>query len=105
MIELGKQGLSLAEMACDLGVLRQNLQNWSKQHPEFDEALKMARQYSEAFGARAGRENWGNNKFNTPLWLRFMACCHGWVEPKGDTDNDAPKPGFVVNAPKPDKKK
>lgn len=79
VIAWGGQGWTLPEMAAAFGVSRQTLNDWTNRHQDFSEALKIARTASEAYGARLGRENWLNPKFNTPLWCRFMASNHGWV--------------------------
>lgn len=100
IIEWGKQGWSLAEMASALGVAKATVSSdWPAAHPEFSAAVKIARTHSEAYGARHARENWGNPKFNTPLWARCMANLHGWVTDasKQEVTVDAGK--LIINAP------
>lgn len=55
VIELGKVGASKAEMAAELGVVRQTLDNWCEQHPEFLDAVKQAVSWSQAWWEKQGR--------------------------------------------------
>ena len=47
---------------------------------EFNEIIRRGRQLSEAWWLKIARENVGNNKFNTPLWIRNMMHRHGWKD-------------------------
>ena len=49
VVELGKAGLSKAEIAGELGVGRTTIFRWEKLHPEFREALELATEFSQAF--------------------------------------------------------
>lgn len=55
VIDLGKEGASKAEMAAELGVVRQTLDNWCDAHPEFLDAVKEALGYSQAWWEKQGR--------------------------------------------------
>lgn len=78
VIEYGEQGWTQAEMAAAFMVSKGALSQWIESYPEFKSAIALAKTLSEAYGARKARENWQNPKFNTPLWARYMANCHGW---------------------------
>lgn len=55
VIELGKTGASKAEMAAELGIVRQTLDNWCEQFPEFMDAVKQAVSWSQAWWEKQGR--------------------------------------------------
>ncbi len=55
VIELGKEGASKAEMAAELGIVRQTLDNWTEAHPEFMDAVKQAVSWSQAWWEKQGR--------------------------------------------------
>lgn len=76
--ELGKLGMSVVEMAADIGVARATLEaNWPAQYPEFLEAMTQAREASQAWWESMGRVNLIMNKdagtFNSSVWSRSMA--------------------------------
>lgn len=77
VIELGKTGASVVEMAAGIGVARATLENvWPAAHPEFFEALTIARQLSQVWWERIGRENLITPKditFQQAMWGRSMA--------------------------------
>jgi len=81
VIEFGKQGYSMAEMASELGVDKASvIKDWPLAHPEFSTALKEARCHSEAWWAGVARKGIENQKVNTPLWSRVMASQFGWSD-------------------------
>jgi hypothetical protein len=47
IIELGKQGMAVVEMANALEVCKSSLYDWSELHPEFATAFKRAKEASE----------------------------------------------------------
>ncbi|QIC52902.1 putative terminase small subunit [Brucella phage EF4] len=49
VIELGKQGDSLAQMAAHFDVSRQTIENWASDHPEFLAALSRAKVHCQAW--------------------------------------------------------
>lgn len=78
VIELGKKGMSVVEMAAELGVHRETLEeNWPRDYPEFSEAFRIAKQCSQAWWESMGRVNLIMHKdsgtFNTGVWSRSMA--------------------------------
>jgi len=73
VIELGRQGKSKAQIAANLDVCRQTLENWATAHPAFLDALTRARDLAQAWWedkAQIGLETPG---FNASLWGRSMA--------------------------------
>lgn len=73
VIELGRAGKSKAQIAADLDVARQTLENWAKVHPEFLDALTRARDLAQAWWedkAQVGLETPG---FNASLWAKSVS--------------------------------
>lgn len=78
VIELGKLGMSVVEMASEIGVHRNTLETeWPKHHPEFLEALTHARECSQAWWESMGRVNLimapQSGTFQASVWSRSMA--------------------------------
>jgi hypothetical protein len=101
VIELGKQGMSIVEMACDIGVHRETLEkNWPAEHPEFSEAFARARDEAQAWWERIGREGMQSKSIDAAIYSRSMAARFpkDWTDKKlmgSDPDNPLP-PGFVI---------
>lgn len=86
VVELGKQGASVVEMAVDIGVARATLEaNWPANHPEFLEAFTYAKECSQVWWEKAGRDGMVDNKINASIWSRSMAARfpRDWREVKG----------------------
>lgn len=89
VIELGRQGKSLVQIASALDVTKQTLANWSDAHPEFLDAMTHARIHSQAWWEDAGQNNMllgpGQGTFNASVWSRSMAARfpEDWRENKG----------------------
>jgi transposase len=78
VIELGKEGCSVVEMASDLNVSRNTLEtSWPAEYPEFLEAFTKARAHSQAWWESMGRKNLimapGAGQFQGSVWSRSMA--------------------------------
>jgi hypothetical protein len=74
VIELGKQGMSKAEIASELGVAKQTLYNWMDAHPEFMDAVKEATAFAQAWWEKAGRTAvfGGSPGFNSTAYIFTM---------------------------------
>lgn len=90
VIELGRLGMSVVEMASEIGVSRTTLEtSWTAAHPEFLRALGLARECSQAWWESMGRSNLIMNKdagtFQASVWSRSMAARFpkDWRENKG----------------------
>lgn len=86
VIELGKEGASVVEMAADIGVCRATLEeNWPAAHPEFLEAFTRAKLHSQAWWEKTGRVGMVENTINASIWSRSMAARFpkDWREVKG----------------------
>jgi DNA-binding XRE family transcriptional regulator len=104
IVELGRDGLSIAEMACELGVMRQTLANWAEEYPEFLVAFTRAKEFSLAWWekqARTGLISANGMSLNASLWSRSMAARFPaeYTERKDLTSSDgslSPKPTEIV---------
>ena len=90
VIELGRLGMSVVEMASEIGVSRNTLETlWTAAHPEFMEAMAIAREASQAWWESMGRTNLVMPKdagtFQASVWSRSMGARfpRDWRENKG----------------------
>ena len=90
VIEMGRAGFSVVEMASAIGVARATLEaRWTEAHPEFREALQLARECSQSWWESIGREHLVMPKdagtFQASVWSRSMAARfpRDWRENKG----------------------
>ncbi len=89
VIELGKQGKSLVQMASVLDITKQTLLVWERERPDFSDAMTRARAHSQAWWENAGQDNMllapGQGTFNASVWSRSMAARfpEDWRENKG----------------------
>lgn len=74
VIELGKTGASLAEIASELDVVRQTVYDWQDAHPEFLDAITRARQEAKVWFERKGRTGLETPGFNASLWAKQVSC-------------------------------
>mgnify|MGYP006268994413 CR=1 FL=1 len=73
VIELGKQGKSLAGIAAAFDVDKASVIRWRDEHPDFRTALAKAMTYSQEWWERLGLEGMQNNKqFNALVWKISM---------------------------------
>jgi transposase len=74
VIEFGREGMSVVEMAAELGVARSTLEEaWPAAHEEFSEAFARARELSQAWWERQGRVGLTAERFNAQVYSRSMA--------------------------------
>ena len=90
VIDLGRLGMSVVEMASEIGVSRNTLETlWTAAHPEFMEAMAIAREASQAWWESMGRTNLNMQKdagtFQASVWSRSMSARFpkDWRENKG----------------------
>jgi transposase-like protein len=87
VIELGEQGASIAEMAYELGVVKNTLENWAAEHEEFLNAFTRAKLASQVWWERKGRAGMekSSSEFQASVWSRSMAARfpEDWREVKG----------------------
>lgn len=73
VIELGREGKSVVQMACELDVHKDTLYEWAKVHPEFSDAFTRAKQWSQYWWESKGQTGLETSGFNASLWSRSMA--------------------------------
>lgn len=106
VIELGRSGASVVEMAHEIGCSRATIEaNWPAAHPEFLEAMEAARLASQVWWERIGQKNLEKPTFQSSVWSRSMAARFpkDWREKSlvgSDPENPLPA-GFQVNLVKP----
>lgn len=92
-IRLGKEGATIAEIAAEIGVSISIVRRWIDQEQEFEEAMELARTYSQAWWEAKGRTGLKDIGFNGNLWAKNMPSRFpdDWRENKvtvqGDPDN------------------
>lgn len=65
VIELGREGKSKAQIAANLDVSRDTIDEWCKVHPEFSDAIKRARELSLSWWEDQGQQGiWAGKLFN-----------------------------------------
>ena len=77
VVELGKQGKSLAQMAAVLEVDRASIWRWCDEHEEFCDAIARAKDYAMAWWEEQGQNGMWETpegaRLNPQLWSRSMA--------------------------------
>lgn len=73
VIELGKEGKSVAQMAVTLGCHKDSLYEWAKVHSEFSDAFTYARLCAQDWWETKAQENLTAPSFQSTLWSRSMA--------------------------------
>jgi hypothetical protein len=83
IIEYGKQGMCMAEMASEFEVTRETLYEWARVHEDFSDSLTCAQELSEGYWARQVREGlkMPPSDFQGAANLKYMAQrFRGWSE-------------------------
>lgn len=73
VIELGKKGKSLTQIAVSLDVTKATVLGWADQHIEFSTALTRAKQCEQAWWEDIGQEGLRADKFNSAVWSKSMS--------------------------------
>ncbi len=71
-IRLGKEGGSLTEIAAEIGVGKSILNRWIEQEEAFEDAMELARTYSQSWWEKRGRDGLTEIGFNGNLWSKNM---------------------------------
>jgi hypothetical protein len=53
-------------------VTRETLYEWARTHKEFSDALTLAREHSQAWWEKQGKDGLGDPRFNANLWAKNM---------------------------------
>lgn len=67
MIQMGQTGASQKMIFAEIGITKDVAKTWCKNHPEFADALEMAKTHAQAFWEREILANVGNKAFNSRL--------------------------------------
>ena len=77
VIQLGKLGKSIEQIACELDVGTKTIYNWRDEHPEFLRALDMAKEFEQNWWETIAQtymiEEKDAAKLNASIWSRSMA--------------------------------
>lgn len=72
VVELGRQGKSIAQMCAHFDISRQTIDNWAEANPEFLEALNRAKVHMQAKLEEMGFSGLTSKEFNAPVWKKTM---------------------------------
>jgi transposase len=73
VIGYGRLGKSREWIAAELMVIPETLTNWGKEHPEFFDAITLAKQLELKWWEDAGQDNLTESGFSSSAWSRSMA--------------------------------
>ncbi len=77
VVELGKLGKSIEQIACELGFSTRVLFKWRDEHDEFMHAMADAKEYEQVWWESIAQthmiEEQGAAKLNASIWSRSMA--------------------------------
>lgn len=105
IIECGREGMCLAEMADELDVARSTLFLWAEEHEEFSDAFTRAQELAESYWAKQLREGLKKtpSEFQGPANLKYMAQrFKGWSE-KAHVDTRETDPKDEAESPDTDR--
>lgn len=72
VIELGKQGKSLAQMCAHFDIARSTIDQWAEDHPEFSEALSRAKVHAQSWWEDQGMTGLTLQGFNAQVWKKSV---------------------------------
>jgi hypothetical protein len=72
VIELGKQGKSIAQMCSHFEIARSTIDQWAVDNPEFSEAFTRAKVEMQAVLEALAFDGLKNKEFNANLWKTTM---------------------------------
>lgn len=74
VIELGREGKSKVQIAADLDVAKQTIDNWAVAHPDFLDSLTRARDLAQAWWENTGQTGMTAQTFHASLWAKQVSC-------------------------------
>ncbi len=72
VIELGKLGKSLVQIASELDSTKQTLFNWCNDNPDFFDAMEKSRAHSQNYWESIGHDGMLNKSIDASIWSRSM---------------------------------
>lgn len=73
VIELGRQGKSLVQIASEFEVTKKTLAYWCEQNPDFLAAMDLARDHAQAHWEELGYDGMKGKSIDASIWSRSMA--------------------------------
>lgn len=73
IVELGKEGKSIAQMASFFDVDKASIYRWAEEEEDFRTALARAKAHSQNWWEEAAQNNLATRDFNAQLWLKSVA--------------------------------
>jgi len=73
VLELGRKGKSLVQMAAHFDVDRETVKYWAQHYPEFSAALTRAMTFSQCWWEDQGQGGLASRDFNAALWHKNVA--------------------------------
>ena len=73
VVELGKMGKSMVQMAAHFDVDRETINYWAATNPDFFAALMRAKVHSQTWWEDRGQTGLDDRNFNAPLWHKNVA--------------------------------
>lgn len=75
VMDLGKEGKSVTQIAVHIGVSRQTLYDWKDRYPDFLDALTRAQENAQAWYENLGQDGITMGKeFNSSTWAKQVSC-------------------------------
>ena len=68
VIELGREGKSLVQMAAHFDVSRPTISEWASEHPEFSKALDRAKVHAQNWWENQAQTGMHAKVFNSKIW-------------------------------------
>jgi transposase len=73
LIECGRQGMGVAEMCAEIGIVKDTWYSWLKENKEFSDAVKQSLALSQAWWEKLGRDGaMGEKNINATTWIFNM---------------------------------
>lgn len=83
VIELSKEGKTIAEICAEWDIAKQTFYTWAKTHSKFLDAIKKAEAHRESYYINDGRKLYnGGLKGNPTPWIFIMKNCFDWSDKK-----------------------
>jgi len=73
VVELGRAGKSMVQMAAQLGVDRASIMRWRDEHEEFRASLSRALVLAQEWWEDRGQMGLHDRNFNAALWMKIVA--------------------------------
>ena len=96
VIELGKQGKSITQMAAKLEVDKASLLKWKNEKDEFSTALRVALTYSQDWWEDKAQTGLVDRNFNAALWKHCVTSC--FREDYAEKREEGPSITIVTNS-------